>query len=517
MLQSAPATGSVGGVVVQAGANFPVPLDGAHVELSGAPGSSISVRTDGQGRFGFANLPPGGYRLRVTRDGYIRQEYAKRAPIVIKPGAPHAPIIFEMQPAPSISGRVLGESGEPIGNIMVSALKAVYDSRGKRTFTALTTTLTDDRGNYRLYWLDPGDYIVSAAFFPPVKTPSSPIQDASRAVYAPTYFPGASDIANAQRLPLRIGDDLAVDFLLVRAQAMSVRGSIVTSRNERVRSTSVTLSLTGDTTGAARYSAKSDNLGNFEIKNVAPGDYIASSESVIDRQRYSTAMHIVLRDRDENNAGMVLSPGVPVTGRIALDTDARIGLSAVRATLTAVDPYLPSFTTRGFQDDGQFAIIGVQRGAYSLDIAGLPEDLYIKEEHSGQTSILADPLNVEWNSPAPVAIILGSDGGRIDGTVTDISGASAHAFAGAQVVLVPGAERRGHPDQYRAVSSDEDGRFEIRGIPAGDYQLFAWENVEERAWLNSEFMMKYFDSGLPVPVAAKSSITVQVPVIPEKK
>src|SRR6185369_10973502 len=111
----------------------------------------------------------------------------------------------------------------------------------------------------------------------------------------------------------------------------------------------------------------------------------------------------------------------------------------------------------------------------------------------------------------------GADGGRIDGTATDASGARGHAFPGAQVVLVPNAERRGHPDQYRAVSSDEEGKFEIRGIPPGDYQLFAWENVEERAWLNSEFMMKFFDTGLPVSVPAKSSNTVQLPVMPEKK
>jgi len=321
-------------------------------------------------------------------------------------------------------------------------------------------------------------------------------------------------MANAQRLPLRIGDDLAIDFLLVRAQAMSVRGSMVTSLNERVAFTTVTLALTGDSTGAARYSAKTDELGNFTIKNVAPGDYIASSESAIDRQRFSDAKHLVIRDHDENNAGIVLSPGVPVVGRFVLDTGASGGLSAVRAMLASVDPYLPSFTTGGIQNDGQFAIIGVPRGAYTLDLAGLPEDLYIKEERSGQSNLLEDPLNVGWESPASLTILLGTDGGRIDGTVTETSG---HAFAGAQVALVPNAERRNRPDQYRSVSSDEEGKFEIRGIPPGDYQLFAWENAEEHAWLNPEFMMKYFDIGLPVPITAKSSSTVQVPLIPDER
>ena len=43
----------------------------------------------------------------------------------------------------------------------------------------------------------------------------------------------------------------------------------------------VTLALAGDSAGTARYAAKSDDLGNFEIRNVSPGSYIASAETVV--------------------------------------------------------------------------------------------------------------------------------------------------------------------------------------------------------------------------------------------
>ena len=55
----------------------------------------------------------------------------------------------------AISGRVYGASGEPLGNVDVSALKPSYQD-GRRILTAVQTMRTDDRGEYRLFWLPPG-------------------------------------------------------------------------------------------------------------------------------------------------------------------------------------------------------------------------------------------------------------------------------------------------------------------------------------------------------------------------
>ena len=51
-------------------------------------------------------------------------------------------------------------------------------------------------------------------------------------------------------------------------------------------------------------------------------------------------------------------------------------------------------------------------------------------------------------------------------------------------------------DKYRVTSSDEDGMLDLCGIPPESYRLFAGENVEERAWLNAEFMGKFRTSVL---------------------
>jgi hypothetical protein len=510
LLQTAPPSGSIRGTVVLAGSASQAPLAMARVELSGGPVLQLVARTDGVGRFSFANLLPGSYRLRVTKDGFIRQENAKRAPIVIRSGEEHRPVVFALEPAPTMAGRIQTENGEPIANILVQALKAGYDQNGKRTFAVLASTLSDDRGDYRLYWLDPGEYVVSASFVPVVKTPDNPIETALR-VYAPTYYPNASALANARRIVLKADqDNLTLDFRLVRAPVVTVRGS--TTETNHPLSTTVTFRLAGDSAGTPRYSAKSNDLGAFEIKNIAPGSYIATAEALVGNALIKASKHVEVYDRDVNNVGLVLSSGIQIAGRIAVDTGGPLNLGKARPGMNSIDPYLDSFAGPTFQSDGQFFINSVQPGEYTFDISGIPEDLYVKSERSGQTNLQGLPLGIGTGSPAPFEILLGTDGGRVIGTVADASG---KPFAGAQVVVVPKGGRRNLPDQYRVSSSDEDGAFDLRGIPPGDYQLFAFEDIEDRAWLNSEFIGT--NIGTEVTIVPNTRGTIQLPLIPEKR
>ena len=513
MLQTAPASGSISGTVVLAASQTQTPVTAARVELTGGPMLPQIIRTDGEGRFLFENLSPGSYRLLVSKDSFIRQEFAKRAAIVIKPGVAHKPVIIAMEPAPTIAGHIQNESGEPVANILVQALKGVYGADGKRSFTPFAATLSDDRGEYRLYWLDPGEYVIAASFVAAVKTPGNPIYGVPQIVYAPTFYPGAPDLANAQRITLKPDqNDLTRDFRLVKAPVVSVRGSTITRENRRAPLVTVTLTMAGDSTGAARYTARSNEDGLFEIKNVAPGNYIATTETVIGTERYAAARHIVIYDRDENNVGLILSPGIPVSGRIAPDSADPVSLKSTRAQLISSDPFMESFPTIGMQQNGQFTIRNVQPGTYSLEITGIPDDLYIRSERSGQTSFMGSAFALAWDSPASLEILLASDGGQIHGTVVD---GDAKAFAGARVALVPAGARRDRPDQYRTASSNEEGQFHLRGIPPGEYQLFAWDNVEENAWLNADFMRRFLDAGVSITIEEKANGMVQIPLIPK--
>jgi len=152
---------------VNAGGVLQQPLGNARLELSG-PRTSMVTRTNAAGRFAFANLPPGRYRVQVTRDGFIPQT---SPPIVLARGQHINDVVLNFQPAPTLFGAVLDAYGQPKPTVIVEALRMGYGVRGGRVLTALASTLPDDYGRYRLYWLDPGEYKIVGQNSPPTHYP----------------------------------------------------------------------------------------------------------------------------------------------------------------------------------------------------------------------------------------------------------------------------------------------------------------------------------------------------------
>jgi hypothetical protein len=197
----APATASVEGVVVRIGTNSPIA--GADVELSRIEGTSQAPLAPGaaeifanylsgpgngraqlpapiisevrytksgdDGRFSFKDLKEGKYRLVAIRIGgqYQPAEYGQRDPqgrgfnFPLAAGQAFKDGKLEMAPTSAITGRVTDENGQPIGHARVSALVQRVEN-GRRYLTVIAAVHSDDKGNYRLFWLPPGRYYVAA-------------------------------------------------------------------------------------------------------------------------------------------------------------------------------------------------------------------------------------------------------------------------------------------------------------------------------------------------------------------
>src|SRR6266446_3070848 len=146
------------GIVIKKGVNEP--LSKATVELRRDQDNAAvlnKLTTEDDGRFLFGNVAPGRYRLTVTRRGYVRPPLT----ITLVAGQPAEDIQLNMTSTGAISGRVLDGSGRPMGNVEVKAMKASYPE-GRRVLTAVQSVLTNDLGEYRLFWLAPGRYYAAA-------------------------------------------------------------------------------------------------------------------------------------------------------------------------------------------------------------------------------------------------------------------------------------------------------------------------------------------------------------------
>jgi hypothetical protein len=69
--------------------------------------------------------------------------------------------------------------------------------------------------------------------------------------------------------------------------------------------------------------------------------------------------------------------------------------------------------------------------------------------------------------------------------------------------------------KYKTATTDNKGNFSMKGVPPGDYTLFAWESVPSTAWMNSEFVARYQNRGRRVVASQGTSLNVQLDVIPD--
>jgi hypothetical protein len=193
----ATATGSIEGIVVRLGTT--TPIAGADVELSRVEGTAAAplppgaaevfataltiagnnralvpaaiasevryIKTGEDGKFAFRNLKEGKYRLVSVRIGGMYQpaEYGQRNPLgrgfnfPLAVGQAFKDAKLEMAPTGAITGKVTDENGQPIGHARVSALVPRVED-GRRYLAVLAAVHSDDKGNYRLFWLPPGQY-----------------------------------------------------------------------------------------------------------------------------------------------------------------------------------------------------------------------------------------------------------------------------------------------------------------------------------------------------------------------
>jgi hypothetical protein len=168
---------SVEGIVVRSGTSRPV--GSARILLARTDGpitASIVGRTDKIGRFTLSSVPPGRYRLFVEHADYVRTEFA--TPVIVAAGQRVQNISISLTPLGVITGHVLNELGDPASKIYVRAAAS-----GGSTITA--ETRTNDLGEYRLFGLPPGAYLVSAERYAGPRIEQSPPNGFGRG--APIY------------------------------------------------------------------------------------------------------------------------------------------------------------------------------------------------------------------------------------------------------------------------------------------------------------------------------------------
>jgi 5-hydroxyisourate hydrolase-like protein (transthyretin family) len=351
--------------------------------------------------------------------------------------------------------------------------------------------MSNDLGEYRMFDLAPGRYFLSAN--PQVEMD----QSAGGPSYASTYYPGTTDATGATVLDVRPGVQLrGIDIPLVKTRTARLRGRVIfPAKGQPNQLANVTLVPRDESRGFSSSSSPYiDAQGGFEFRGVAPGAYFLTAQWSEGERMFGARQTIDVRENDVENIVLELSPATELKGQLRVEGKAPETLADFQVMLEP-DGGNTGWLNGTVHKDGSLTVNNVAAGQYQLRVQGGPEDYYVKSARLGDKDILDSGIDGSRGAAGALEVVLSSNGGQVEGVV--LNGEDQPA-TGAAVVLVP--ERRSQWRLYRENTTDQYGRFHIKGIAPGEYKLFAWEDVETGAYEDPEFLNGFEGLGESVTI-----------------
>jgi len=421
-----------------------------------------------------------------------------------------------------IAGTVFSENGMPVTNAVVGTLQYRFINGQRKLVSVGEEVTSDDRGEVRLFDRPAGEFIVFARRSIPSR------QGGSRS-YVYSFYPTGTDIARAIPIEVRSGQEARVAISLSGRSLGHIHVQIVNGTSVAPSSYSV---FVMPPFSNASVMAFNRTVSDADYPASEPGSYSVRVEwTTAEKARMIGMTRIeVTSDNDVSVSVRVEEPKGMLSGRVILDNidatslpDAKVTLSLLGA-LTAGRPNNPIILP-GLASDGTFGPVALYPDRYEIafnDRAPVPEGQYISAVLQSQRSgpdlldVLSSGIDIVSGNQTRVEIHIGKANCSIHGSVTDPSGASSPDVI---VALVPeGALRErfrqtenfGSQPQYRMTRTDQYGRFEIRNLISGSYQVYAVPHLDEGAYLDSEYMDTSRNMGKAIQLRDESDSTVDL-------
>jgi hypothetical protein len=493
---------------------------------------TFSVTANDKGVFFISGIPARRYRLSATRNGFSRSEYGQRganpqgAVLDLTVSATVSNLVLEMRPAPTITGTVHDERDRPVAFAAVLALAVEYQPGGARKFRLVQSVNSDDRGQYRLFWLTPGDYVVavdhSLGASHDIVNLGAPDENPNLARpevdYPIHYYPNTVDIAAANPIRLKAGIDAqGINFKLQHVPMATIRGTVSPiPPNAQPYDVQMMLAPTGvvGLNGSYRYRPNPD--GTFAIPGVAPGHYVIQPLQLRPTRR-SMPMPVEVQDKDISGMVIPLLPKVDLAARLRVEGANGLLPFATSGMFVRLVDRLGSGLSIAMtvnQDGTLNADEGGFAGDFDVSTWGLPAEYYVKSVIAGGKDVLESGIYLESGLSQPMEFILSRHNGVVSGAVTN---AQNQAISGAMIVFVPEEKLRGHSDRYHRLTTDLEGKFQVSSLPPGKYTAYAFDEVSFDAIYNREFLARLAGRGSEVVVVENQDRTTNLRLIPPEQ
>jgi len=440
------------------------------------PRSEVTrVVTDSGGRFSFATDSFASYTIAVSRQGFRSETGIDTLTIALSAQSPRE-VTARLVPLSSIQGRVVNSEGEPLQGITVQVVR-IEVRDGRRQLREDASKNTDDRGEYRLWYLSPGSYYLKVVGRRSTANAYVNISSAAQPddAYGPLYYPNAPGQGEAQVLKVGPGQEISADFSLEGHKALQIRGNLVNIPPNRA----VTLRLLRDGDPLGNRSRVNLADGSFAVYDVTPGSYVLQAYTSVPGPNLVGEATVAVGEQDLAGLRVILAGGIDVNVSVESNGPPVPGIqgnlkpfasvTATRVDLDAVPNATPvAFATR--EQDGRMTLKNLFPGRYEISVQS--GGSYVISAVASSVDVLSQGLTVTAGSSPELKIALQNGGTELSGTID-----APPTDDPWTVALFPASGSR-PPIIARAFRN----AFSTQTIPPGDYNVFAWPSSREIAY-----------------------------------
>lgn len=340
------------------------------------------ARTDAEGKFSFKGIAGGSYQVRPFLPGYCLENMTvpdMSIPVSIGEGDSAEGLKFRMTKGGVITGKVTDADGKPVVRERIE-VRRVGPNR-EPTFMALmgnTTPETDDRGIYRIYGLQAGNYLVSAG------SDNARGQFGWRKSYLKVYYQGKTTPQEAELVKVTEGDETTgIDIKFGEDPVTyTISGKIIGVSGEPVPGVRLmAMRKVERMTSSFAGPEMSGPDGAFSISGILPGQYTLSTIVPEGGEQYSDAVELDVSSADVSGVELRMRNGSSISGKVVIEgtTDPKVIATLLKAVVNAYSAVpsagAPNSVRAQVDTGGSFRLTGLRPGPVRLQVYGAQTNL----------------------------------------------------------------------------------------------------------------------------------------------
>jgi beta-lactamase regulating signal transducer with metallopeptidase domain len=473
------------------------------------------VLSGADGKFAFEKVTPGAYRLYVSHPIYLNpsipgQPWVTGAVMTLAAGQRVEDVsVILMEPA-TVVGRTVDEDGDPVSRVNVQILRYDYNY-GRRRAIIVSRATSGDSGEFRVSRVPPGRYLIKAETQPTwtadERAPVPAVKPGQKYMRPESsYYGGARRIADAMPVDIGPGELPLGNIKMWNRLILHVRGKVV--GDPALLQGARVLRVPSDPSAGFTwmYGADIRNDGSFDMANMWPAEFTVGVFS--QKFGYLGWTGIVVPQEDLENV-VINASAAALSGTVTtegVEPGSAVPMPPMRLQLTSAASYSVITMAMPVKSDGSFTLPYVAPGKYTIELMGLPPGSYIKTARLAAKDALNEPLDWGGRDNGTLEIVISPKAATVEGTLQDGDGKPVPGT----VTLIPDPPRPGFARLYSTTNATQQGRFHLPGVTPGKYKVYAWEEIENTAHWDPNFIRPFESRGEFIEVGEGGRATVSL-------